>query len=44
VRAYNILTYKMFALFGFWNLRTEGIQKTKRTIFVAELLLHELLV
>jgi hypothetical protein len=27
VRAYNILTYGMFALFGFWNLIAKGIKK-----------------
>jgi hypothetical protein len=29
VRAYNILAYRVFALFGFWNLIAKGIQKTK---------------
>jgi hypothetical protein len=42
VRAYNMLTYRMFALSGCWNLIAKGIKKkTKRTVFVAELLSQE---
>ena len=40
VRAYNILTYRMFALFGFWNLIAKGIKNKQKELSLLQSYCH----